>query len=664
MSLALPIFLAALGLAPAAPEPGFHRSPQSPSLAMTQDLQNTDALIERLSDPELRVAAGAWVALWTIPRSWTPEQLDAILAWLPDAPPLLESMAAQRLPTVLGLLVLPRTDLDRPAFLPAEIPLVQSLYASASLPLLLSLLSCDPLLREVPIPPSLIQQWTGGPDELSLAALRVASERMDAKSLVALLDAGWDQADAAWKLQSVQLAASGAEYLAWLRPRAAGDGELAQRAQTTLQLHSPDPKERKATVEIIGKSNDPGVMAALLSAMRDPDESVAASALFTFWENPRPYTADVMEGMLHLIPDVSLSLRRTIVENLPLIAGVIGQQRSPLRLAPLSPQDTRIIQALFESDDRRMLRNLLADFNYFSNLTLSDVQLLRWIAMPDEISVKALSLAPRWVEPPALLAALEERWKTADDAWKLQAVQMPWADGQYLAWLDRHEEPGEVGEMARLTALMYSGISPAKLADVRHQLTTPAALHRWAQMLPALGKAGSGQALAELVPDGLLTPDLVQNWGAFGTAIPPEIAAPLLDDRRMTVRAFAEQSIQGAAPDQAQGWCGSEFYDVRVLGARLAPRAAVEDLLIDDRPEVRLAAVVRWANENWPDLDKTLRYGLADPLLTDNLLLATVNLPQCQAILSAWGASEPQRSKLNSAKSIPHRLFPLPLPAR
>jgi len=665
MSLVSPIyiFMAALGLAPAAPEQGFIRGSQLLALGMTQDPRNTDILIETLLGPDSRAADAAWTALWAVPRAWTPEQMSSILRWLPTAPPVMQPRVAERLPTILGTLVLQRKDLDRPAFLPAEIPLVQSLYTTTTGPLLQSLLFSDRLLREVPIPTSLFQEWLARSDEVSLAALRVAPERMGAKSLVSLLEADWAHAGLAWKMQSVQLSCSADPYLAWVRQHAAGDSEVAKRAQTTLQLHSPDPKERKATVEIIGKSDDPGVMTVLLSAMRDPDESVASSALSTFWENPRPYTADVMEDMLHLIPDVSPPLRRTLVENLPVIAGMIAQQRRPLRLSPLSPQDTRIIQSLLDSDDPRILRNLLADYFYFSGLTLSADQVRRWIAMPDEVSIKALPLAPHLGDAPSLLSALDERWKTASAAWKLQAVQIPWGDRQYPAWLDRHLEPGEVGEMARLTLLMLTGITPDKMAEVRRQLAAPAALHRWAQLLPALGPAGSSLALAEMRRDGVLTPDFIQYWGSFGTPLPPEIAAPLLSDRRMAVRSFAARFISFAAPDQAKEWCKAEYYDVRVLGARFADRAAVEDLLVDDRPEVRLAAIVRWATENWPDLDKTLRYGLSDPLLTDNLLLATVGLPQCQTILAAWGASEPQSSKLNSAKSIPHRPFFLPLPA-
>jgi len=663
MSLFGPLFMAALAVAPASPEPGFLSAAQLSAMGLTQDPRDTDALIQSLHDPEGRAAYQAWIWLWMMPREWSPEQIMATLRWLSAAPPPLQARAADRLPTLLGMLVGQRQDVGEPDFLPAEIPVVQSLYATASGPLLQNLLLSDRLLRTVTIPPRLFEQWLKRSDEVSLPALRVAPDRIDAKTLVALLDADWEQASPAWRLQSVQLASSAAEYLAWLRPHAAGESELARRAQTTLQLHSPDPKERRATAEIVGKSNDPGVMTALLAAMRDPDESVAASALSTFWENPRPYTADVMEDMLRLIPDVSLPLKRTIVENLPQITSVIAQRRVPLHLMPLAPPDLRIVQSLYDSDDPRILRNLLADYRYFSSVSLSEEQLRRWIAMADDISIKALPLAPRWVEGPVLVAALEERWKTADAAWKLQAVQIPWNDPQYLAWLADHLEPGEVGESARLTLLTLTGLTLDKMAEVRPQLTTPAALHRWAQMLPTLGAAGGDLALAELQPDGLLTPDFIPYWTIFGTVVPPEIAEPLLGDRRMSVRSFAEQFFQRAAPEQAKAWCASEYYDVRVLGARLADRTAVEDLLVDDRPEVRLAAIVRWATENWPGLDQTLRYGLSDPLLTDNLLLATVGLPQCQTILAAWGASEPQRSKLNSAKSITHRPFPLPLPA-
>lgn len=664
MSLFGPLFLAVLAAAPVPAEPGFLSAAQLSAMGMMQDPRDTQALIEQMRSPDLRAANQAWVGLWMMPREWTPVQLLAILQWLPAAPLPLQDRAADRLPALLGMLVGQRQDRGEADFLPGEIPLMQSLYSASSGPLLQNLLGCDRLLRSVPIPPGRFEQWLKRADDVSLPALRLAPDRIDAPSLVSLLEADWEQASPAWRLQSVQLASGAPEYLAWLRRHAAGEGELAHCAQTTLQLHSQDPKERKATAEIIGKSNDPGVMTALLAAVRDPDESVAASALATFWENPRPYTADVMEDMLHLIPDVSLPLKRTIVENLPLITSVIAQQRVFLRLASLSPPDLQIIQSLYDSDDPRILRNLLADYRYFSSVSLSEEQLRRWIAMADDISIKALPLAPRWVEGPLLVAALSERWKSADGAWKLQAVQIPWRDPQYLGWLAGHLEPGEVGEMARLTLITLSGLTRDEMAEVRTQLASPAALHRWAQMLPALGRAAGDLALAELLPDGLLTPDLIPYWNIFGIVVPPEIAEPLLSDRRMAVRSFAEQFFHSAAPAQAKAWCASEYYDVRVLGARMADRTAVEDLLVDDRPEVRLAALVRWATENWPGLDQTLRYGLSDPLLTDNLLLATVGLPQCQTILAAWGASEPQRSKLNSAKSIPHRPLPLPLPAR
>jgi hypothetical protein len=343
---------------------------------------------------------------------------------------------------------------------------------------------------------------------------------------------------------------------------------------------------------------------------------------------------------------------------------VIAQQRSQWRLPTLSPQDTRVIEPLFASDDPRILKAALGFYFFLNGLPLPPERVLGWIAMPDDISVPALAIAPLWVKPADLVASLEDRWKTADVAWKLQAVQLTLGSKDYLTWLEGRQEPGEVGDMARLTVQISSGLTVEKMSALRGQLTAPAALHRWASMLPTLGKAAGNLALAELQPDAPLAPDIVRSWGVYGVALPQKTAASLLADRRVAVRAFAAEQIRTATPDEARSWCASPLYDVRVMGARFADRTAIEDLLVDDRPEVRLAAIVRWVVEKWPDLDKTLTYGLSDPLLTDNLLLTTVRLPQCQAALEAWGSKEPQKSKLNSAKSAANiPLSPL-LPAR
>ena len=432
---------------------------------------------------------------------------------------------------------------------------------------------------------------------------------------------------------------------------------LAALDPATLPLHSPDWHERRAAVEILGKLDTPQAAALLLAAMHDPQSEVADAACTSFWETARPYTPEMMEDMLKILPNVPVITQRKIVQNIPVIVSIVLASQKPAPNAlpqppKLPPEDLAIIYPLYMTEDTQLLKTMLTDYFFFNGLKLPEERLLRWISMPDEISTRALLISPMWVKSDALIKALSDRWENASDAWKLQSVQMPWGAQEYSTWLAQHTgEHGVVGEMAKLTLQMRKP-SVAGMADLRKELTLPLTIQRWAQLLPALGKNGMPLAVNEIKPNEPVTVDILNFWAIYQTPLPEKIALDLLSDNRRVVREVAGSYIAKPDTGHIRQWCRSEWPDVRALGIRFGAPDEVEILLVDENSEVRAAAVIRWITQNWPNTEKVLNYGLDDDLIQDAVLLAAVRLPQLDDPLSLWANTNNQKVKLEHAKTL------------
>lgn len=431
-------------------------------------------------------------------------------------------------------------------------------------------------------------------------------------------------------------------------------------------LGSSDPAIRKSSAVLLGKSNSVAATQALASAMTDSDPGVREAACVSFWEQPRPYSVPVIAQVLMTAKLPDPVVRQYVVENLNLILSVLVQRnmqvpnrpmvaQNPFRAA-LLPDELQLVEQMFETTDRKLLRHLMGCFGMIQP-KVDPALIASWVSQEDDsISLMAFNMG---LPIETLLPLVFKRWDAASETWQIQCLQTFGTHPVMRDWLRTKALTPNVSELALTLSELQPPVTVEKFRALRKRLTSPIAVQRWVRSLPMLQKEGLSLALEVLESDDIAIATVIEIWGMYQIPLPPETALRLLRDRRRSVRQFASNFIGNPPEEKIKALCQSEWLDVRLLGINRSNLAGLEDYLIDDNTDVRNQAINRWlmlapaSQVPAATIAKVLNYGLNDPLCQDSVIMVAVNRPELASLLEAWAATPERKAKIQSAKPPP-----------
>ncbi len=471
---------------------------------------------------------------------------------------------------------------------------------------------------------------------------------------IGLLAWGW----AAAALAAIPLAATAAAPLPApaasgkpLRPgsRAAPGAEKNPGRETEAQtiakclrdLRNHDPKVRLRAVMILGKYNTPQARAAVRNCLHDPDAAVRESALVSVTESRVP-DFSAFPDVVRLLGDPDIHIRRIASSALrdllvfsPMIMFTPGRTlRSQLSRPKLTPALTRQLNQALRSPDSIVRKNILALAPMIAGV-LSPEAVESCLSDPSlEVRVLALRASALAVRNPQRLLAIARKAATAAEpelrraaAVLLARLSKPGAEilakmlddpdaGVRTAAaenLARRGDPGSTNAVLRFLQ------SDANSAEVRRRvlwrisqktLTAPnvwKCLEKLARHAPPALRAAALERLAWAQGGSEPVNLFLENAGSASESV-----------RRAAMSGLLRRSRELRSRD-LRHLANSPYPDVRAMTVILCGNARgdtakdiLEDLILDDAPEVRRNAIRTVANLRIGDWRFVLAQALRD----------------------------------------------------
>jgi len=417
---------------------------------------------------------------------------------------------------------------------------------------------------------------------------------------------------------------------------------LSPEQQTTIDraledLNSDNVEFRAGAVMLLGKYEVAVAQDAVIRALKDPHERVRRAALVSVTEWSRKAPLSAVEPVLSLLTDPDVEIRRMASSSLRLMVNIRQMARMSSfgrqRLQPFSPATEHALVDAFLDEDAIVRRNMLSQYTR-TMFTVPPETFLQLLSDPDrQVRMTALPLASSFADTEAFLKAASHLVDDEDKEIRLLLIRQLFKHNHPLSYhllqalLD--DPDTEVAAEAELWLFQMKN-DPDLFARIyqryrRNELTDDQAT-RMIQLAAVLGE-GVKEYIYSLMEadDSVVKAEAIRLFLELPWDTSHEqylrqfINDPSLNIRQLALEYFQyhQERLTSALLEEL---VFSRYIDVRRFLIQLADslpdkerQFVINELILDESPEIRIAAIHKMARNKLAGWDRVLAASLNDP---------------------------------------------------